>query len=105
MRPLPGGPMAAVALLMLLTSASTSPPIQEDLRPAMVAGRVVDATTGRPVAGVIVTAAGSAAPAGPAGPAAPRALTNGQGEFVLRDLRKGTLHFAAVKSGYANATY
>ena len=66
-----------------------------------MSGRVVDASTGRPVAGVVVTAAGSAVGT----PPAPKALTNGQGEFVLRELRKGTLHFTAAKSGYANATY
>ena len=88
---------SASVLLGLLLFA----PLQDDVRPATVAGRVVDATTGRPVPGVVVTAAGSAVPSQPA----PRALTNGQGEFVLRGLRKGTLHFTAAKSGYANATY
>jgi protocatechuate 3,4-dioxygenase beta subunit len=92
---------SASALLTVLLLAQP----QEEMRPATVAGRVVDASTGRPVPGVVVTAAGSAVRSGPTTPAAPRALTNGQGEFVLRGLAKGTLYFTAAKSGYANATY
>jgi protocatechuate 3,4-dioxygenase beta subunit len=73
-------------------------------RSATIGGRVVDAVTGRPVAGAIVTPFGSAAaPEGPTPPA--RALTNGEGRFVLRDLRKGSLYLIATRNGYADASY
>ena len=65
---------------------------------------MVDAVSGRPIPGVVVTPAGSAATA-PAGALPPRALTNGQGLFILRDLRKGAVFLTATKNGYANATY
>ena len=70
---------------------------------ATVSGRVVDAVTGRPIAGAIVTPAGSAVATSAASPPA-RALTNGDGLFVVRDLRKGALHLGAAKNGYAPAT-
>ncbi len=79
--------------------------LPDESRPASISGRVVDAVTGRPIAGVIVTPAGPAVQLTPAAPLPPRALTNGQGEFVLRGLRRGTAFFTAVKSGYVNATY
>src|SRR5215207_4745302 len=72
---------------------------------AVVSGRVVDAVTGRPIAGVIVTPAGSAAVISAAAPLPSRALTNRDGLFVLRDLRKGSLALTAAKNGYADATY
>src|SRR4051812_15656991 len=70
-----------------------------------VSGRVVDATSGRPIPGVVVTPAGSAVVVNAAAPLPPRALTNADGEFTLRGLQKGMLHFTAAKSGYADATY
>ena len=90
---------AAIALGSLLAQHPS-----EDPRSATVSGRVVDAVTGRPIAGVIVTPAGSAATA-PAGALPPRALTNGQGLFILRDLRKGAVFLTATKNGYASASY
>ena len=90
---------AAIALGPLLAQSPDA-----DARSATVSGRVVDAVTGRPIPGVIVTPAGSAATA-PAGALPPRALTNGQGLFILRDLRKGTVFLGATKNGYVNATY
>src|SRR5204863_100414 len=64
---------------------------------AIVAGRVVDAATGRPVWGVIVTPAGTAADPGPGATAPARVLTNPNGQFVLRGLSKGSLVLTATK--------
>jgi hypothetical protein len=76
--------------------------------PAVVSGRVVDAATGRPIAGVVVTPAGTAVPP----PASPidtpvlaRVLTSGEGRFVIRGLRAGSLVLTAAKGGYSDATY
>ena len=89
---------------VLLMAAIVSFALQADERPATVTGRVIDATTGRPIAGVVVTPAGSALVPGQAS-SPPRALTNAAGEFVIRGLQKGTVHFTAGKAGYADATY
>src|SRR5262245_37285161 len=67
---------------------------------AIVSGRVLDADTGRPIPGALVTAYGAAA----AGVAA-RMLTNQGGFFVVRGLRRGSLALTAVKSGYVDAGY
>jgi hypothetical protein len=93
---------AAGAALWIVLACLQAP---DAPRPASIAGRVVDADSGRPIAGVVVTPAGSAVLTSAAAPLPPRALTNGQGEFVLRDLGEGTAFFTAAKSGYANATY
>lgn len=73
--------------------------------PAVVSGRVVDAVTGRPIAGAMVTPAGSAVATSAASPLPARALTNGDGLFVVRDLRKGAVFLTATKNGYANASF
>ena len=66
---------------------------------AIVSGRVVDAATGRPIAGAIITSAGSAvAPPGASGPV--RVITNTGGNFVLRGVATGTLVLTATKGGY-----
>lgn len=88
--------------------ASAGLPAQEAPRtrgPAVVSGRVVDASTGRPIPGVVVTPAGSAVVTSAAAPLPGRALTNGAGLFVLRDLRKGAVFLTAAKNGYANASF
>jgi protocatechuate 3,4-dioxygenase beta subunit len=72
---------------------------------ATVSGRVVDAVTGRPIPGAIVTPFGSAVTISPAGAQPARALTNGAGWFVVRDLRKGAVVLMATKNGYAVARY
>ena len=73
--------------------------------PAVVSGRVVDAVTGRPVAGAIVTPAGSAVTTSASSPLPARGLTNGEGLFVIRDLRKGAVFLIATRNGYANASF
>jgi uncharacterized protein (DUF2141 family) len=89
-----------VLLLLLALAQLPEPPAS-----AIVAGRVVDATTGRPVAGAIVTPAGSAVVSGPTAIGPARVMTNANGNFVLRGLSKGSLVLTATKGGYVNATY
>jgi hypothetical protein len=89
-------------LLVALLAQST------DEHSAVVSGRVIDAGTGHPIAGVVVTPAGSAVPPplGPvSNPVIARVLTNGEGWFVVRGLRTGSLVLTATKGGYADATY
>jgi len=97
--------MGFVPLVLWLVALGLQPLPQPGTHSATVSGRVVDAVTGRPVPGVVVTPAGSAVALTSATPLPPRALTNGQGEFVLRGLQKGTVFFTAVKSGYVSATF
>jgi hypothetical protein len=73
--------------------------------PATISGRVVDAITGRPIAGAIVTPAGSAVVISSAAPQPARALTNADGRFIIRDLQKGAVLLTAAKNGYAAASF
>jgi hypothetical protein len=89
-----------VRSLLVLMLALTTGQLPDDARPAIVSGRVVDAGTGRPIPGAVVTPAG-AATIDPARPV----LTNASGQFVVRGLRKGSLVLTATKGGYVDATY
>lgn len=92
-------------LLSILLSSVLAAQLPEPPPAALVAGRVVDAVSGRPIAGVVVTPAGSAVVTGPTEIAPARVLTNANGNFVLRGLAKGSLVLTATRGGYVNATY
>jgi hypothetical protein len=89
---------AAIVRGFLVIAAAQSP--QPPLTPApagLILGRVVDAGTGRPVSGAIVTLQGV--------PGTPRALTSGSGQFVFRKLPKGRFTLVATKPGYVDGAY
>ena len=90
--------MPAVLLLVaqLLVGAPSQP---ADSSPAVVSGRVVDADSGRPIAGALVTPYGAAS----GGPGTV-VLTSGAGEFVIRGLGSGNLVLIARKGGYIDAS-
>ena len=97
---------AAIAVAVLISGAGQAP---TRAAPSLVLGRVVDATTNRPISGAIVTLFGSAAVPLPSGSgrrasSSPHLMTNGDGQFVARGLRKGTLFVTVTKGGYLNAT-
>ncbi len=69
----------------------------------IVAGRVVDAATGRPVSGAVLWTAGSAV-AEPGASGRVRVITNAAGRFVFRGVAPGMLVLTAIKAGYVNAT-
>ncbi len=83
----------------------------------LIVGRVVDAATGRPVAGASVQLGGGVpsapapVPAGgvrpgqtpPAPP--PRFMTDGEGRFAFRHLTRGNYNISAGKAGYAEGAY
>jgi hypothetical protein len=85
----------------------------------LIVGQVVDAATGRPVPGAIVSlaastaallAAGLVAPGEvemtAAGPAVPtRMITDSEGRFVLRNLAKGRYTFSTTAIGYLLGQY
>ena len=88
----------------------------------LIVGRVIDAGTGRPVGGALVSIGGSAPPAptrtmavnttggqpmvfGLPGGGMPRLMTDSEGRFVFRNLPKGSFNLQAVKPGYVDGAY
>lgn len=87
---------SALAFALLLA-------VQPAPRAARISGRVVDATTGRPLAGVVITLNGSALPF-VARSRPPRVLTGRDGTFAIRGLASGVLYLNASRFGYLDAT-
>ena len=88
----------------------------------LIIGRVIDAGTGRPVGGALVSIGGSGPTApgramvvngpggqqmtfGGPGPSMPRLMTDSEGRFVFRNLPKGVFNLTAVKPGYVDGAY
>jgi protocatechuate 3,4-dioxygenase beta subunit len=74
----------------------------------LIVGQVVDAESGRPVSGAIVSIAGptlarSQSADSPAVP--PRILTGADGYFVFRSLPPGSYGISAQKTGYADGAF
>ena len=69
----------------------------------LIVGQVVDAASGRPVAGAIVTLAGP--PPLLQGTPHSAILTGGDGRFLFRDLRPGSYRIRAHRSGFADGAY
>ena len=89
-----------VSALLLCALAAQSP----DAPPtSLVLGRVVDAATGRGIAGAILALTGSALPPR-SRDTAPRVMTNADGQFVIRGLRRGVLFLNVTRPGYLDAT-
>jgi hypothetical protein len=97
--------MTLTALSILLALVTAAPQPQRPKASGLVLGRVIDVKSGRPIAGAIVSLFGSASVPSPprAGASAPRVMTNIDGQFVVRGLRKGTLFLVVTKGGYVDA--
>lgn len=98
---------ATLLTVVSLGMPSQGTPAQPPPQTGLILGRVVDASSGRPVPGAIVTLDGAGlGPVTAAGGAAqPRAITNGTGQFVFRRLPKGTYGLTASKPGYLDGRY
>lgn len=94
-----------LAVVVLTSAAAAAQDPAAARRSVSIGGRVVDAVTGRPIPGAIVTPAGSAVVFAAESPQPPRALTNGEGRFVIRDLQRGSVLLTAAKNGYAAASF
>jgi hypothetical protein len=70
-------------------------PPQPSRASGLVVGQVIDAASGRPVAGAIVSIDRNS----------PRVLTGNDGRFVFRDLRRGDYTIIAAKPGFAEGAY
>lgn len=95
-----------MVLLLVVALQVAQPPAPPPT--GLILGRVVDATSGRPISGAIVTLLGGAlvGTAGmPLATTQPRAMTNANGQFVFRKLPKGTFSLTATRAGYADGAY
>jgi len=107
------GALLWTAAILAVQSPQPSPSNQAPLTPtALIVGRVVDASSGRPVAGAIVSLNGGVGltPATAADPrnlgnTRARAMTNASGQFVFRRLLEGRFVLTATKPGYAEGAY
>lgn len=102
--------------LVLIATIVVSPPAGVLAEPqkapgtGLIVGQVIDAVSGKPMSGAIVTISGAGAagragglPVQPALP--PRILTGPDGRFVFRDLPQGSFSISATKSGYSEGAY
>jgi protocatechuate 3,4-dioxygenase beta subunit len=100
--------VATAALLTVVSIAgiqSQGTPAQPAPQAGLILGRVVDAASGRPISGAIVSLEGGIVTAPPPSGGLPRAITNGNGQFVFRRLPKGTFGLTAQKGGYVEGAY
>jgi protocatechuate 3,4-dioxygenase beta subunit len=90
------------------------PPVKPFVTTGLILGRVVDASTGRPVSGAVVSLSGGPSrvqgPAVPGQPAAPPAtppqlLVDSEGRFAFRQLARGSYGLQATKPGYSAGAY
>ena len=86
-----------VAALMLLQVQPAATPRST----ALILGRVVDAGTGKPVAGVVVSISSTTLRTGQA----PRLMTDSQGRFLYRNLAPGAYALTASKPGYIDGAF
>jgi hypothetical protein len=94
----------SILVLALVQTPATPPPAPAD---GLVAGRVIDGTTGRPVAGVTVTLAPRATPNTPppprdSTPPPPRVLVDSAGRFVFTGLKPGSYDVTAARRGFVS---
>jgi carboxypeptidase family protein len=96
------------AVLALTIGAFAQTPAPEPAT-GLIVGQVVDAGTGRPLAGAIVALNApnfvSVTPGRPFPPQLPRVLTGSDGRFVFRDLPRGSMTITATRPGYVDGAY
>jgi hypothetical protein len=93
----PSGHVIALALAIALQVPGTP---RGDSQSALIVGQVVDAESGRPANGAVVSLTGP-----PAEAPHSRILTGDDGRFVYRNLRAGPYNIYANKAGYADGAY
>jgi hypothetical protein len=87
---------SAVLWTVAVVISQATPLANQPTATGLIAGRVVEGLSSRPVAGAIVSLFG----AGPG--ATPRAMTNANGYFVFRRLTKGSYALTASRPGYVD---
>ena len=98
---------AGAVVSFLVALGPQSPQAQAPPPTGLIVGRVVDAASGRPIAGAIVSLNGGlgSAPGPSAMSRQPRAMTNPSGQFVFRRLAKGSYWLNAQLPGYVDGAY
>ncbi|PYR55355.1 MAG: hypothetical protein DMF85_19775, partial [Acidobacteria bacterium] len=94
--------LVVAALVLIVAAAHAQQPPQRPERPpgtGLLVGRTIDAGTGRPLPGAVVTINGSSVGA------SLRLMSDKEGRFVVRELRKGTLTMTAAKPGYLDGAF
>ena len=90
----------AIAVVLLAVTGVSAQRAGAPAAPAgLIVGQVVDAGSGRPIAGAIVGITGSS---GRQTADAPRVLSTSDGRFFFRDLPAGTFTIIATKMGYVD---
>src|SRR5689334_23039246 len=85
-------------MVVAATAAAAQTPAPPPAATGFILGRVIDGTTGRPVAGATVTLAPP--PPQSSGGTSPRVLTSGDGYFLFAGLPRGGYTISATKGGY-----
>src|SRR5262245_56084066 len=70
----------------------------------LILGRVVDATTNRPVSGAVATLTGLTQTTGPTGGTTLTSMTSGDGYFLFRGLAKGSYPINVTAPGYLSGS-
>ena len=96
------------------TQGRANQPVKPFVSTGLILGRVVDASTGRPVSGAVVALTGGPqrvqAPAIPGQPPQspapqPQLLTDSEGRFAFRFLARGNYQVSASKPGFSPGAF
>jgi hypothetical protein len=116
--PTPPVPPAPTTVQIRGSKTTSGPGTQPAVKPfvttGLILGRVIDASTGRPVSGAVVSlnggpprVQGPSTPGQPVSPPAapPQLLVDSEGRFAFRQLTRGSYGLQATKPGYASGAY
>jgi hypothetical protein len=91
---------AIASMLLSVAILSQAPaPTPSSTGTGLIVGQIVEAGSGRPIAGGVATITGAPLASG-SGPPRIQAITGTDGRFVFRDLPKGSYTLTATKGGY-----
>jgi hypothetical protein len=91
--------LLATVLAISPVIAQTPPPQTPSTGTGLIVGQIVEAASGRPIAGGVATITGAPLTSN-SGPPRIQAITGTDGRFVFRDLPKGSYTITATKGGY-----
>jgi protocatechuate 3,4-dioxygenase beta subunit len=110
----PGSPVVPPTTGTGTQGRGNQPAAKPFVTTGLILGRVIDAGTGRPVSGAVVSLSGGpprvqgpVVPGQPAPPpvSPPQLLADSEGRFAFRQLTRGSYGLQATKPGYASGAY